>query len=216
MANITNCLLRTSCASTFMDTVISADTTMTVFPIMGFFISNIGTAAITFFLMCFCCLFPHYLAAVICLIFFCIFLAAVFADSTLCTVCFSSAVHAYITTYFTSTVFPIMISFFYRYFATAIIFLFMLCRCLCPFFCSSMIICIYFSILNMANITNCLLRTGCISTCMDAVISADTTMTVFPIMSFYISTIGTAAVIFFLMCFCCLFPYFIAVMICRV
>ena len=92
----------------------------------------------------------------------------------------------------------------------------MLCRCLCPFFCSSMIICIYFSILNMANITNCLLRTGCISTCMDAVISADTTMTVFPIMGFYISTIGTAAVIFFLMCFCCLFPYFIAVMICRV
>ena len=183
---------------------------------MGFYISTIGTAAITFFLMCFCCLFPYFIAAVICQIFFCIFLAAVFADSTLCTVCFSSAVHACITTYFTSTVFPIMISFFYRYFSTAIIFLFMLCRCLCPFFCSSMIICIYFSILNMANITNCLLRTGCISTCMDAVISTDTTMTVFPIMGFYISTIGTAAVIFFLMCFCCLFPYFIAVMICRV
>ena len=166
--------------------------------------------------MCFCCLFPHYLAAVICQIFFCIFLAAVFADSTLCTVCFSSAVHACITTYFTSTVFPIMISFFYRYFATAIIFLFMLCRCLCPFFCSSMIIRIYFSILNMANITNCLLRTGCISTCMFTLIITNFAHTVFPNMVFFISNIGTAAVIFFLMCFCCLFPYSIAVVICRV
>ena len=166
--------------------------------------------------MSFFCLYPHLFSTVVCHIFICILLAADFANRTFGTCCFSSAVYTYITTCFTSTIFPLMIFLFYRHFTAAIISLFMCCCCLYPFFHTRMIICIYFSIFTMADIANRFLRAGCFSADMNTIVSAYCAVSILPDMICYISYLCTTTVIFFLMSFFCLYPYLFSTVVCRI
>ena len=216
MAGIANRFLRTGCFSAFMNTIISTYRAVSIIPYMIFYISYLSTTTVIFFLMSFFCLYPYLISTVVCHIFICILLATCFANRTFCTCCFSSAVYAYITTCFTSTVFPVMIFLCYRHFTTAIIFLFMCCCCLCPLFCSCMIVCIYFSIFTMAGIANRFLRAGCFSAFMNTIISTYRAVSILPDMICYISYLCTTTVIFFLMSFFCLYPHLFSTVVCRI
>ena len=152
----------------------------------------------------------------ICHIFICILLAADFANRTLCTCCFSAAVYTYITTCFTSTIFPLMIFLCYRHFTAAIIFLFVCCYCPYPLFRTRMIVCIYFSIFTIAGIAKRFLRTGCFSAFMNTIISTYRAVSILPDMICYISYLCTTTVIFFLMSFFCLYPHLFSTVVCRI
>ena len=216
MADITNRFLHAGCFSAFMNTIISTYRAVSILPYMICYISYLCITTVIFFLMSFFCLYPYLISTVICHIFICILPATGFANRTFCTCCFSSAVYAYITTYFTSTVFPVMIFLCYRHFTTAIIFLFMCCCCPYPLFRTRMIVCIYFSIFTMADITNRFLRAGCFSACMNTIISAYRAVSILPDMICYISYLSTTTVIFFLMSFFCLYPYLFSTVVCRI
>ena len=199
-----------------MNTIVSAYCAVSILPYMICYISYLCTTTVIFFLMSFFCLYPHLFSTVVCHIFICILLAADFANRTFGTCCFSSAVYTYITTCFTSTIFPLMIFLFYRHFTAAIISLFMCCCCLYPFFHTRMIICIYFSIFTMADIANRFLRAGCFSACMNTIVSAYCAVSILPDMICYISYLSTTTVIFFLMSFFCLYPYLFSTVVCRI
>ena len=140
-------------------------------------------------------------------IFCSILLATVFTDSSAGTGCLSAAMYTYISTGLTNAIFPFVIFFCYCHFATAIIFLLMGCCCLCPVFHSGMMIRIYFSIRKFTNYTNCFLGTGRCSSGMITSISTGTAMTIFPNMILSCRNFCATAVIFFLMCCLCLYPF---------